>query len=256
MGLNTGLVVVGAIGDNLRMDYTAVGDTTNVAARLQQEAGPHQIVISEATQRLVVGYCTTRSLGAFTVKGKVEPIQAWEVITAQETRTRLEVEAERGLTPFIGRARELQTLHDRFAQVQAGHGQVVFLVGEAGLGKSRLLLEFRRQLAQDATWLEGYTLSFGQSMAFHPLIDLLKRNFRLEDSDPEGAMLEKIERGVLRLGEDLRPILPYVCYLLAVGPRDTTLQNMDPQLRRAETLRCPAASSAASGGSAASDRGL
>ena len=236
IGLNTGLVVVGAIGDNLRMDYTAVGDTTNVAARLQQEAGSNQIVISEATQRLVAGYCTTRSLGALTVKGKAEPIHAWEVIAAQEARTRLEVEAERGLTPFIGRARELQTLHERFAEVQAGHGQVVFLVGEAGLGKSRLLLEFRRQVAQDATWLEGHALSFGQSMAFHPLIDLLKRNFRLEDSDPEDTMLEKIERGVLRLGEDLRPILPYVCYLLSVGPRDTTLQNMDPQLRRAEIL--------------------
>jgi class 3 adenylate cyclase/tetratricopeptide (TPR) repeat protein len=236
MGLNTGLVVVGAIGDNLRMDYTAVGDTTNVASRLQQEAGPQQIVISEATQRLVAGYCTTRSLGAFTVKGKAEPIHAWEVITAQETRTRLEVEAERGLTPFVGRERELQTLHERFAQVQAGHGQVVFLVGEAGLGKSRLLLEFRRQLAQDATWLEGHALSFGQSMAFHPLIDLLKRNFRIEDGDPEGTMIEKIERGILRLGEDLRPILPYVCYLLSVGPGDTILQNMDPQLRRAEIL--------------------
>jgi predicted ATPase/class 3 adenylate cyclase len=236
MGLNTGLVVVGAIGDNLRMDYTAVGDTTNVAARLQQEAGPHQIVISEATQRLIAGYCTTRSLGAFTVKGKAEPMRAWEAITAQEARTRLEVEAKRGLTPFVGRERELQTLHERFAQVQAGHGQVVFLVGEAGLGKSRLLLEFRRQLAQDATWLEGHAMSFGQSMAFHPLIDLLKRNFRIEDSDPEGTVIEKIERGILRLGEDLRPILPYVCYLLSVGPGDTTLQNMDPQLRRAEIL--------------------
>jgi len=150
------------------MDYTAVGDTTNVAARLQQEAGPKQIVISETTQRLVAGYCTTRSLGEFTVKGKAEPIRAWEVITAQAARTRLEVEIERGLTPFVGRECEQQTLHERFAQVQASHGQVVLLVGEAGLGKSRLLLEFRRQLAQDATWLEGHALPFGQSICTCP----------------------------------------------------------------------------------------
>ena len=149
LGLNTGLVVVGAIGDNLRMDYTAVGDTTNLAARLQQVAAPGQIVISEATHRLVAGYCDTQSLGVFSLKGKSDPVQAWEVLTARADRTRLEVEAERGLTPFVGRERELRLLHECFAQAQAGQGQVVFLVGEPGIGKSRLLLEFRRQLGTD-----------------------------------------------------------------------------------------------------------
>ena len=174
MGLNTGLVIVGAIGDNLRMDYTAIGDTTNVAARLQQTALPGQIVLPEVTHRLVAGYCTTQPLGEISLKGKDEPVYAWEVVAVQETRTRLEVEAERGLTPFVGRARELQLLVDCFAQAQAGHGQVAFLVGEAGLGKSRLLLEFRQRLGTDATWLEGHALSFGRSMAFHPVIDLLR----------------------------------------------------------------------------------
>src|SRR5262249_10103913 len=143
MGLNTGMVVVGTIGDNLRMDYTAVGDPTYVAARLEQEAAPNQIVISEATHPLVAGYCTTRALGTFALKGKTVSVAAWEVRTAREARTRLEVQAERGLTPLVGRARELRTLHDCFAQARTGHGQVVFLVGEAGIGKSRLLLEFR-----------------------------------------------------------------------------------------------------------------
>jgi class 3 adenylate cyclase len=234
MGLHTGQVVVGAIGDNLRMDYTAVGDTTNVASRLQNVAAPGQIVISEATHRLVAGYCTTRPLGEFSVKGKTEPMRAWDVLAAQETRTRLEVEAARGLTPFVGRERELRLLHECFAQAQEGHGQIVFLVGEAGLGKSRLLLEFRYRLGSDATWLEGHAMSFGQSMAFHPLIDLLRRNFQIEEDDAETTIIEKIERGVLRLGEALQPILPYVRYLLAVDPGDPTVRSMDPQLRRAE----------------------
>ena len=103
LGLHTGLVIVGAIGDNLRMDYTAVGDTTNVASRLQNTAAPGQIVMSEATYRLVAGYCTSRALGPLSLKGKEAPVQAWEVLAAQETRTRLEVETERGLTPFVGR---------------------------------------------------------------------------------------------------------------------------------------------------------
>ena len=236
MGLNTGLVIVGAIGDNLRMDYTAVGDTTNVAARLQQEAAPWHIVISEATYRLVAGYCSTQPLGELSLKGKAAPIRAWEVVAVQETRTRLEVEAERGLTPFVGRARELQLLTECFAQAQAGHGQVVSLMGEAGLGKSRLLLEFRQRLGTDATWLEGHAMAFGRAIAFHPLIDLLKRNFRSEEGEPEGMIIDKIERGVLRLGTELHPILPYLRYLLAVDPGDPAVRAMDPQLRRAEVF--------------------
>ncbi len=235
MGLNTGMVVVGAIGDNLRMDYTAVGDTTNVAARLEQEASSNQIIISDTTHRLVEGYCTCESLGALALKGKSEPIKAWEVITAGENRTRLEVEAERGLTPFVARARELRMLHECMDQAQAGHGQVVFLVGEAGMGKSRLLREFRHQLSgSDVTWLEGNALSFGQSMVLHPLVHMLKRNFQIEEDDAESVILSKIEQSVLRLGEDLRSILPYLRRLLAVDPGDASVVAMEPQLRRAE----------------------
>jgi class 3 adenylate cyclase len=145
-GLNTGLVVVGSIGNDLRMDYTAVGDTTNVAARLQAAADPGRIVISDAIHRLVGGYFYVRPLGEFTLKGKAEPVRAWEVLSARVARTRLEVEAERGLTPFVGRDRELRLLFECFEQAKAGHGQVVFIAGEPGIGKSRLLLEFRRRL--------------------------------------------------------------------------------------------------------------
>ncbi len=233
-GLNTGLVVVGSIGTDLRMDYTAVGDTTNVAARLQQAADPGRIWISEATYRLVWGYFYTRSLGALSLKGKADPLPAWEVIAARGTRSRLEVGVERGLTPFVGRERELRLLMECFEKVKAGHGQVVFLVGEAGIGKSRLLYEFRRRLGDEATWLEGRCMSFGQSIAFHPVIDMLKRNFRIEEADTEGTIAKKIERSVLLLGEDLRPILPYLRYLLSVDPDDPAVLTMDPQQRRGE----------------------
>lgn len=234
LGLNTGLVVVGSIGDNLRMDYTAVGDTTNVAARLQAAADPGRIVISEATHRLVGGYFYTRALGELSLKGKAEPVRAWEVISAREARTRLDVEMERGLTPFVGRHRELQLLLECFEKARAGDGQVVFIAGEPGIGKSRLLLEFRRQLGDEATWLEGRSMSFGRSMAFHPLIDMLRRNFRIEEGDAEGTIVTNIERGVLRLGEDLRPLLPYLRYLLSVDPCDPAVLTMDPQQRRGE----------------------
>jgi predicted ATPase/class 3 adenylate cyclase len=233
-GLNTGLVVVGSIGSDLRMDYTAVGDTTNVAARLQQQADPGRIVISEATQRLVAGYFYTRPLGELALKGKAQPVRAWEVISARLPRGRLEVETERGLTPFVGRERELRQLADCFDKAKSGHGQVVLLVGEPGIGKSRLLFEFRRRLGEEATWVEGRSMSFGSTIAFHPLIDLLRRTFRIEEGDPEEAILAKIERAVLRLGSDLGPILPWLRYLLSVDPGDPAVPSLDPQLRRAE----------------------
>jgi len=235
-GLNTGLVVVGSIGSDLRMDYTAVGDTTNVAARMLQIADAGRIVVAEATHRLVGNYFHTRPLGSLTLKGKTEPVDAWEVISPRSARTRLDVEAERGLTPFVGRDRELRVLTECFDKVIAGRGQVVFVVGEPGIGKSRLLLEFQRLLGEQATWVEGRSISFGRSIAFHPLIDLLRRTFRIEESDQDSTIIEKIERGVLRLGADLRSTLPYLRHLLAVDPGDVAVQALEPQLRRAEVF--------------------
>jgi class 3 adenylate cyclase len=143
MGLNTGLVVVGKIGDDLRMDYTAVGDTTNLAARLQQMAPPGSVLISAATQQYVAGFFETRDLGEMPVKGRA-PVHAFEVLRPRGRRTRFDVAVERGLTPLVGREQELTTLRERFSEVKAGRGQVVGIAGEAGIGKSRLVLEFRR----------------------------------------------------------------------------------------------------------------
>src|SRR5256886_2608131 len=137
IGLNTGPVVVGKIGDDLRMDYTAVGDTTNVAARLEQNARPGSVLVGASTFRLIAGYFETLDLGELPVKGHA-PVQAFEVLRARGRKARLDVESERGLTPLVGRDREITTLMELFDRVRDGRGQVVFVAGEAGIGKSRL----------------------------------------------------------------------------------------------------------------------
>ncbi len=235
-GLNTGLVVVGSIGGDLRMDYTAIGDTTNVAARLQQAAEPGRVTISDATHRLVEGYFETRSIGAMHLKNREEPVVAWEVLSAREARTRLELETTRGLTPFVGRERELGSLLDAFASAQAGQGQVAFVVGEAGIGKSRLLLELRQRVGEGVAWQEGHCLSFGRAMAFHPFVDLIRRRFGIEESDDEAAIAAKIERGLRDIGNDLLTASPYLRALLSVDPGDAEVRAMSPVQRRGETL--------------------
>jgi predicted ATPase len=226
-------VVVASIGDNLRMDYTAVGDTTNLAVRMLNLAEPGQVIIAEDTQRAVRGYFVTRSLGAQEIKGKAEPVNAYEVVRARGLRTRLEVGAERGLTPFVGREPELTLLQERWAEVQAGRGQVVFLVGEAGIGKSRLLLEFQRRLADEpVTWLTGRCISYGKEMAYLPIIDLLKHNFQAEEGDDDATSSAKIEQGMVALGAELQSAIPYIKYLLSVSPGDDAVLRLDAQQRR------------------------
>jgi class 3 adenylate cyclase len=233
IGLNTGAVVVGAIGDDLRMDYTAVGDTTNLAARMQQTARPGTVVVSEATHRAIEGFFETLDLGRVEVKGH-EPVRAWEVVRARGARSRIAVGRERGLTPFVGRDRELQTLLARAADVEAGRGQVVFIVGDAGIGKSRLLYEFRRQLAETGravSWVEGQCVSFGQSIPFLPLVDLLRKNFGVEEFDGEPEIIAKVE-GVTRRMGGLEEHVPFIRYLLSVDPGDAAVATMDAPNRR------------------------
>ena len=233
VGLNTGPVVVGSIGDDLRMDYTAVGDTTNLAARMQQIARPGSVTVSEATHAAVAGFFDTLDLGLRDVKGHTA-VRAFEVLRPRGMRSRLDVAAERGLTPLVGRARELNTLLERFADVKAGRGQVVLLAGEAGIGKSRLLLEFRRRLSEageSMTWLEGQCVSFGRSIPFLPIADQLRRNFGIEEFDGEPEIIAKVEHGMRSMGE-LEPHIPYVRYLLSVDPGDPAIVTMEPLGRR------------------------
>ncbi|MBI4638368.1 MAG: AAA family ATPase [Candidatus Rokubacteria bacterium] len=236
LGLNTGLVVVGAIGDNLRMDYTAVGDTTNTAARMQQLAEPGRIVVAEATQRLIGPYFETRALGAVPVKGKSQPVAAYELVGAKAAVSRLEARAARGLSPFVGRDDALATLERAWAQARSGRGQAVFVVGEPGMGKSRLLLEFRQRVGDTATWVEGDCISFGQSIPFLPIVAMLKRNFGIEDHDGEPQIIAKVHRRVELLGAEAATVEALLRYLLAVNPGDPSVVAMDPVQRRARIV--------------------
>jgi class 3 adenylate cyclase/tetratricopeptide (TPR) repeat protein len=233
IGINTGLVVVGKIGDDLRMDYTAVGDTTNLAARLQQMAQPGSVVISAATHQHVAGFFEMRDLGEVPVKGRA-PVQAFEVLRPRSRRTRFDIAVERGLTPLVGRERELAALREWFREVKAGRGQVVGIAGDAGLGKSRLVLEFRRALAQAGeavTWLEGHCISFGQASPFLPLIELLRENFQIDEWDGAPEIIAKVEQGMRGMGE-LEAYIPAIRYLLSVDPGDAALTTMDGPARR------------------------
>src|SRR5213592_99179 len=206
MGLNTGAVVVGKIGDNLRMDYTAVGDTTNLAARLLALAEPGQILISEALARPVGPYFVLQSLGEVAVKGKALPVRTHRVEAARAVRGRLEAIMEGGLTTLVGRERELALLQDRFAEVQAGRGQVVFVFGEPGVGKSRLLLEFRRHVeAAGARWLTGRCVSYSRTTSYLAIADLVRNLLGIQEADGVEAIIGKIAAGVAGLGGGPRP---------------------------------------------------
>ena len=233
IGINTGTVVVGRIGTDLHMEYTAIGDTINLASRLQSLARPGNVLISESTHKSVSGFFETLELGALEIKGHA-PARAFEVLRPHGRRARLDLAVERGLTPLIGRDRPLATFRELFADVKAGRGQVVFVSGEAGIGKSRLLLEFRRLLAaanEEVTWLEGRCVSFGASIPRLPTLDQLRENFRIDENDGEPEIIAKVENGMRRLGGlDLE--IPYIRYLLAVDPGDPEVLAMDAAARR------------------------
>jgi hypothetical protein len=191
------------------MDYTAQGDTTNLAARLQTLAEPGTILVSEATYRLTQGYFTFLQLGQRQIRGHT-PVQVFQLSGRQTGRTRLDVAAEHGLTAFIGRQRELVLLEELLEKTRSGHGQIVGMLGEAGMGKSRLLLEFRRRLQQeDVTYLEGRCLSYGQSILYLPLVDILKKYFAVEDASTQ-AIDERVRCGVAQVGLDAVAIAPYL----------------------------------------------
>jgi class 3 adenylate cyclase len=182
MGINTGLVVVGAIGKDLRMDYTAVGDTTNLAARLLSIAQPGQVVVSRRTQHLREGFFGFDDLGDFQVKGKAEPVHAYALVNEIIGRTRLEVSRERGLTPLFGRDRELGSLSQMQGRAAGGQGAIALIVGDPGVGKSRLLYEFLDRLDSTGVLeLETTCLSYGRSTAYRPILELLRRYLGLSD---------------------------------------------------------------------------
>ena len=181
IGLNSGLVVVGAIGDDLRMDYTAVGDTTNLAARMEQEARPGSIFISKNTYMIAKDYFEFLPLGELEVKGKKKPQEGYELIRVGEEKSRLKALAARGLTKFVGRINSMAALKDPFERVLSGSGQVVGISGEAGVGKSRLLLELINQLPNaEFICLEGRCLRYGETILYMPILEILRSYFDIK----------------------------------------------------------------------------
>ncbi|MGO8868566.1 MAG: adenylate/guanylate cyclase domain-containing protein, partial [Alphaproteobacteria bacterium] len=237
VGLNSGEVVVRSIGSDLRMDYTVVGQTTNVAARMEQMAVPGSILISSDTLTLAEGYVQVKPLGPLKVKGLEFPLEVFEVTGAGTVRSRMEAAAARGLTRFVGREAELQTLNSALDKARAGRGQVVALVGEPGVGKSRLFWEFIHSHRTHG-WLvlEGGTASYSKSNVYLPVIDLLKGYFQIEPRDEPRKIREKVTGKILSLDRALEPGLPAYLSLLDVPVDDPQWQSLDPPMRRQRTL--------------------
>src|SRR6266851_4309252 len=237
VGLNSGEVVVRAIGNDLHMDYSAVGQTTHLAARMEQLAPPGSIRLTAATLRLVEGLVQVKELGPVPVKGLAESVEVFELVGASTIRRRLQATATRGLTRFVGRQQELLALQQALEQAGTGHGQVVALVGEAGVGKSRLVYEFVHS-HHTSGWLvlESASVSYGKATLYFPVIDLLKRYCHVEEHDDTRTIRAKVTGQVLTLDLALQDTVPALLALLEALPEDSPFLQLDPPQRRQRTL--------------------
>jgi class 3 adenylate cyclase/tetratricopeptide (TPR) repeat protein len=237
VGLNSGEVVVRSIGSDLRMDYTAVGQTTHLAARMEQMALPGSIVLAPDTLQLAEGYVQVKALGPLAVKGLAEPVGAYELVGVGLARSRLQATAARGLTKFVGRNTELETLRRTLEQAGAGHGQLVALVGEPGVGKSRLVWEFSHShRTQGWLVLEAGSVSYGKATNYLPVIELLRSYCGIESRDEPRRIQEKLTGKVLTLDVALQPLLTALLALLDLPVDDPAWQALDPPQRRQRTL--------------------
>jgi len=237
VGLNSGEVVVRSIGSDLHMDYTAVGLTTHLAARMEQMAMPGTILITPETLRLVEGHTTVRSLGPLPVKGLDAPLEVYEVTGAGAARSRMHAAAARGLTRFVGRDDELERLRQKLERARAGHGQLVAVVGEPGVGKSRLYWEFIHS-PHTAGWpvLESFSVSYGKATPYLPVIELLRTYFKIDERDAPRAIREKITGKLLTLDESLRTLLPAFFGLFDVADDSPEWSKLSPADRGQRTL--------------------
>jgi class 3 adenylate cyclase/tetratricopeptide (TPR) repeat protein len=237
VGLNAGEVVVRAIGNDLHMDYSAVGQTTHLAARMEQLARPGTALLTADTLRLVEGYVEVQPLGPVPVKGLPEPVEVYELLRAGPVRSRLQAAVARGLTRFVGRDAELEHLRQALSRAGAGQGQVVALLGEPGVGKSRLVHEFlHAHHTQGWLRLESGSVSYGKATAYLPICDLLKAYCHIEDRDDLRTVRAKVTGHILTLDDALQDTVPAVLALFEALPADSPFLSLDPLQRRRRTL--------------------
>lgn len=237
VGLNSGDVVVRAIGNDLSMDYDAIGQATHLAARMEQLAEPGTVLMTADTYRLAREFVEVRNRGRIKVKGLKEPVEAYVLVGATPTRTRFQAAVTRGLTRFIGRQQEFALIRRCMERAGKGHGQVLAVIGQAGVGKSRLYYEFiHSPLTEGRLVLEGVSVSYGKATSYLPVIDLLKNYFQIEDRDDDQTIRNKVGDKLQVIDEGLEPMLVPFLALLDVSVEDSAWDALDPPQRRRRTL--------------------
>ena len=233
IGINSGPVIVGAVGDDLRMDYTAVGDTTNLAARMESLAESGSILVAVNTYKIVRYFFKLEPLGQIQLKGKELPQEAYEIIGVSEVETRMEASLARGLTKLVGRKPEMEILHTAWQRVKSGEGRVVDVVGEAGVGKSRLIYEFQKTISEEATILTGVCIHYGRSINFLPVIDVVREAFGIKEGMSEQEAGQRIRE---RAAAGLASMIPFYLNLLSLKTDDSKFNSLNPEGRKFGTF--------------------
>ncbi|MGH7821405.1 MAG: adenylate/guanylate cyclase domain-containing protein, partial [Candidatus Binatia bacterium] len=230
MGLNSGEVVVGKIGDDLRMDYTALGHTASLAARMEQIAAPDRAYLTEHTARLVDGFVTLEDLGRMTVKGVKEPLHIYDLRSTGQLRTKLEASRARGFSKFVGRSGEMAVLEGALERALRGNGQVVGIAADPGVGKSRLCHEFvERCKARGIFVNQGHCLAHGRTLSYLPILELWRSYFGITEKDSHEEARRKTAGTLLLLDPELHDSLPLIFEFLGVTEPDQPAPQMDPE---------------------------